>query len=254
MYFRLCFGFGGLGLICLVWTPFAVVLNLSLPRGPRQRLGRFAILVGLRGYLRYLGWLGIYHCDLTALDRLKGEGPLIIAPNHPGLLDAVMILSRLPTVTCIIKASLFDSVFFGAPARMAGYIRNDSLIGVVKDATLALKSGSQLLMFPEGTRTVTPPLDPLRGGLALTACRTGIPVQVVLIEADSGFLGKGWSFFGGTRFPVRYRVRLGERFAPPKEATSFLPQLERSMRESLGGSGDTLGASIEPRGDAPPNA
>ena len=233
MYLRLCFGFGGLGLICLAWTPFALLFNLILPRGPRQRLGRFAVVVGFRGYLHYLTLIGVVRCDLTALDALRDDEPLILAPNHPSLLDAVMILSRLQDLTCIIKASLFDSVFFGAGARMAGYIRNDTLIGVVKEAALALKGGSHLLMFPEGTRTTEPPLNPCKGGLALAAARAGVPVQAVIIETDSNFLGKGWSFFGGTDFPVHYRIRLGQRFDPPKEATRFQPLLESHLRAEL---------------------
>lgn len=233
MYLRLCLGFGGLGLLCLAWTPVALVLNLLMPKALRRRLGRFAVMLGFRGYLRYLALIGVVHCDLSELDCLRGQGPLILAPNHPSLLDAVMILSRLPNLTCIIKASLFDSIFFGAGARMAGYLRNDTLIGVVKEATVELRRGSQLLMFPEGTRTVTPPLDRCKGGLALAAARAGVPVQAVIIETESRFLGKGWSFFSGTRFPVRYRIRLGERFAAPKEATTFHPRLEQYLRAEL---------------------
>lgn len=239
MYLRLCFGFGGLGLICLFWTPLAQVLSLLLPPAPRHRLGRLAIVIGFRGYMRYLAWIGVVECDLSGLDRLRHEKALVLAPNHPSLLDAVMILSRLPNLTCIIKASLFDSVFFGAGARMAGYIRNDSLIGVVKDADAALKGGSHLLMFPEGTRTSEQPLNPCKGGVALTAARAGVEVQTVIIECESDFLGKGWSFFGGTDFPVRYRVRLGERFPPPKEATTFNRQLDAYLRSELTAAGQT---------------
>jgi 1-acyl-sn-glycerol-3-phosphate acyltransferase len=233
MYLRLAFGFGGLGLICLFWTPLAQVLSLVLPPAPRHRLGRFAILIGFRGYLRYLSLIGVAKCDLSALDRLRDQDALILAPNHPSLLDAVMILSRFQNLTCIIKASLFDSVFFGAGARMAGYIRNDSLIGVVKDADAALKAGSHLLMFPEGTRTTERLLNPCKGGVALAAARAGVDVQTVIIESSSNFLGKGWSFFGGTDFPVRYRVRLGQRFPAPKEATTFNHQLDAYLRAEL---------------------
>ena len=233
MYLRLLFGFGGLGVICLFWTPFAIVFNVILPSAPRRWLGRLAVVVGFRAYLRYLSLIGVAHCELDELDALRDAPPMILAPNHPGLLDAVMVLSRLQNLTCIIKASLFDSVFFGAGARMAGYLRNDSLIGVVKDAGVALKGGSHLLMFPEGTRTTEPPLNECKGGLALAATRAGVPVQTVIIESDSNFLGKGWSFFGGTDFPVRYRIRLGRRFDPPKEATTFHPQLESYLRAEL---------------------
>lgn len=233
MYLRLGLGFGGLGVICLLWSLAAIVFNVVLPRGPRKRLGRFAVRVGFRGYLRYLSLIGAASFDLSELDRLRDDEALILAPNHPSLLDAVMILSRLQNITCIVKSALFDSVFFGAGARMAGYIRNDSLIGAVKGATVALKGGSHLLIFPEGTRTTEFHLNSTKGGLALTAVRAGVPVQVVIIEASSNFLGKGWSFFSGTDLPLRYRIRLGHRFAPPKKATQFHRQLEIQMRAEI---------------------
>ena len=245
MYLKFCFGFAGLGVICLAWTPFALLFNIVLPRPLCQRLGRLAVVIGFRSYLRYLAFMGGVYCDLSELDQLRDQGPMILAPNHPSLLDAVMILSRLPNLTCIVKASLFDSIFFGAGARMAGYIRNDTLVGVVRDASVALNSGSPLLMFPEGTRTdlLQHSLNPLKGGLALTATRAKMPVQVITIETNSNFLGKGWSFFGCTELPVRYRIRLGARFDPPKEATTFLPLLEAELRAELAANvaGSTIG-------------
>jgi len=59
-------------------------------------VGRRVTSYGFRCYLWLLRWTGAFRFDCAALDALRDAGPLIIAPNHPGLLDAVMILSRLP--------------------------------------------------------------------------------------------------------------------------------------------------------------
>ena len=37
-----------------------------------------------------------YRLDLRAIDSLKGGPPVILAPNHPCLIDALLILTRHP--------------------------------------------------------------------------------------------------------------------------------------------------------------
>jgi len=226
-------GLSLLGFIGLAWAPFALLFDLILPGAYAAKLGRWAIACGFRGYLRMLVWLGISRFDLTALDVLKQQAPLILAPNHPCLLDAVMVLSRLPNVVCIMKSQLMNNVFLGAGARLAGYIRNDALRPMTRSALFALKNGQQLLMFPEGTRTVYQPVNPFGGGIGLIACRGRVPVQTILIETNSPFLGKGWPLFKCPALPVTYTVRLGQRFVPPRDAHVLVKQLEQYFRSTL---------------------
>ncbi|MDP3637729.1 MAG: 1-acyl-sn-glycerol-3-phosphate acyltransferase, partial [Azonexus sp.] len=105
-------------LICLGWLPFALLCRLVLPRRLGQRWGRYMIQDGFRTYLDILSLGFSCRFDLSELDQLHAEGPLIIAANHPSLLDAVLIVSRLSNAACIIKAALMNNVFFGAAARL----------------------------------------------------------------------------------------------------------------------------------------
>ena len=152
-YLAMAAGLGFLALICLLWLPFALILHPLLPRRHGQRLGRFAIMAGFRAYLGFLTVCCACRFELSALDGLRHEGPLIVVANHPSLLDAVMILSRLPNAVCVMKAALMDNILFGAAARLARYIRNDAPVNLILDAREELRQGAQLLIFPEGTRT-----------------------------------------------------------------------------------------------------
>ena len=69
-------------------------------------------------------------------------------------------------------------------------------------------------MFPEGTRTVTRPLNRFRPGITLIAKLAQAPIQTVFIETDSPYLGKGWPIWRAPPLPIVFRVRLGQRFAP----------------------------------------
>ena len=73
--------------------------------------------------------------DSSALDALRDEpGGLIVAANHPTMLDALIVVARLPRGVCVMKAELLRNIFLGGGARLARYIRNDVGRGMVRDA------------------------------------------------------------------------------------------------------------------------
>ncbi len=234
-YCALYLGLGLLGLLCLLWMPIATILNFVLPKASAGRVGRLAIMAGFYLYIRFLSLMGACRFDLSALDSLRGEPAMIIAPNHPCLLDAVMVISRLPNVTCIMKASLIDNIFLGAGARLAHYIRNGSTIKMVLDAANSVRDGNHLLIFPEGTRTIRHPVNPILGGIGYIAHRAGMPVQTVFIETDSAYLSKGWPLFRKPSMPITYRIRLGKRFEPQADIKSFTAALEQHFIDELDG-------------------
>jgi 1-acyl-sn-glycerol-3-phosphate acyltransferase len=230
---RLFFGYAALGLVCVSVSLLAVLMRGLLPRAMSRRLGRQLITAVFRGYLRVLVLIGACRFDLTALDVLCGGPAVIVAPNHPCLLDAIMILSRLPNAGCIMKAELVNSVFFGAGARLGGYIRNTPLRRMVQLAVADLHCGSHLLLFPEGTRTSQFPVGKLQGTTGLIARHAGVPVQTVFIETNSAFLGKGWPLLCTPDMPVTYKIRLGKRFDPPTDTALFTQELAQYFHSEL---------------------
>ncbi len=221
------------GLMCLIWSATAGLLSHLLSRERGRVLGRWVTSWGFRCYLQVLALTGVFRFDLRALDSLRDCGPLIIAPNHPSLLDAVMVLSRLPNVACVMKADLINNRIYGASARLAGYIRNDEFIGGVTQAVADLAAGGQLLLFPEGTRTTRRPVNPLKGGAPLVSKRSGVPIQTVLIETPSLFLSKGWALHRIPPVPVSYRIRLGRRFMPKDNLRETIAEMETYLASEL---------------------
>lgn len=240
-YALFCGGLALFGGSCLLWSIPAGILHHVLPRRWRVPLGQFMIMTGFRYFLAAMQTAGVFRCDLDALDSLRHDGALVIAPNHPSLLDAVLVISRLPRVVCITKASLWDNVFLGGGIRLASYIRNDAPLKLVKDAVQELREGRQLLIFPEGTRTAHPPVDAFKGGFALMARKAGVPVQTVFLEGNSGYLAKGWPLFRKPEFPLVYTARLGRRFTVPDNVQAFVSDLETYFGQELAAGGTRPG-------------
>jgi 1-acyl-sn-glycerol-3-phosphate acyltransferase len=222
------FGVGG-----VFFSLIAAVLYPFLPKRIGARMGRLLITYIFWPYLVFIESTGLFKCDISALDALSDDESIIIAPNHPGLIDVVLVGSRLTNIVCIMKKDIQENIMFGGCARLAGYIRNDSTGHMIRAAVAELKKGSQLLIFPEGTRTVVHPVNKFTGAFALIARRAGVPVQTVFIEYTSPFLGKGWPLWRKPQFPLTFRVTLGKRFEVGSDIQSFVDDLEDYFRERL---------------------
>jgi hypothetical protein len=91
---------------CLLWSLPASLLHRVLPRRVGEPLGQFGIAAGFRWALWVMRTLGVVRVDLSPLDALRDERSVVVASNHPTMMDAVLLVSRLPRVVCITKASL----------------------------------------------------------------------------------------------------------------------------------------------------
>lgn len=220
-------------LLSLGWSLLASLLLLVLPERLGRRVGRLGMMLSCRLFLATLTLSGRFHFDLRQLDALRHDKALIIAPNHPSLWDAVMVASRLPDLACIMKATILNNVLLGGGARLSRYIPNDSVRGMICLAFDNLRSGSHVLLFPEGTRTVTPPIGRITGAVGVIACRARVPVQTVLVETNSRFLSKGWPAWRKPDLPLRYTVRLGRRFDAPTNSAVLVSELQQYFFDSL---------------------
>ncbi len=224
-----------LGAMSLAWALLAPLLSLLLPRTAGGRLGRSAVSYMYRCCWTTAELLGLMKIDSKELDALRREsGGLIVAANHPTMLDALLVVARLPRGVCVMKAELMKNVFLGGGARFAQYIRNDVGRGMVRDAVETLREGNQLVLFPEGTRTVAAPVNAFKPGITLIAHLAQVPIQTVIVESDSPYLTKGWPLLKAPPVPVRIRLRLGKRFSPDADHRAHLRRLEQHFAEELG--------------------
>jgi len=224
-----------LGVICLSWSIIALVCYPLLPRDTGTAFGRWGIMAGFRFFAWTLSLCGAYRLDLSAIDALRDGPPLVLAPNHPSLIDALLILTRHPNLVCVMKKELMHNVFLGAGSRLARYIPSGQPRQMIRDSVEALRRGGVVLLFPEGTRTIRAPINPLTGSAGVIAKHAGVPVQQLIIETDSPYLSKGWPLFRVASLPITYRVRLGRRFNPPQDVAAFMEDMKREFNSELAG-------------------
>ena len=231
-YLAMLSGFGCLVLLGLLALPMALVL-MCLPAAIRIPMGRRLISRILAGYLLFLRIFCSVRVDSMALEKVRLDGPLIIIANHPSLLDAVVLLARLPRAVCVMKGSLRRNILFGPMARLSGYVSNDDPMTLIRQTCDELACGAQILIFPEGTRTRTYPVNPFSEATAFIAARSGVPVQALFIEFSSPYLGKTWPLFKRPVLPLCITVKLGRKFEPTGDRLAQTEQLESYYRAHL---------------------
>ncbi len=222
-----------LGLSSLGWNLIASLLYRLLPEAAGRRLGRAAIAFIYRSFWNVACACRMMRIEADCLDPLKDEPGLIFVANHPTMLDALLLVAHLPRSACIMKAALMKNIFLGAGARLARYIRNDSARGMVRLAVEDLRTGGQLVIFPEGTRTADGRLNDFRPGVTLIAKRAQASIQTVFLDTDTPYLGKGWPIWRVPPLPIVFRLRLGERFAPMQDSDAQLARIEHYFRQHI---------------------
>jgi len=204
-YLTLLF-FGTFGLVLSLFSLLAGVLPATPAREHFfQRLihWNFALFhwwcrVARLVYVRYRGFEKI------------PRGGLVLAANHPALIDITCLLARVPEAVCIFKPAIRRNPVLGAAARRAGYLASDGGHEVVRRAADKVAAGHTLVVFPEGTRT--PPgttLLPLKPGFILIAQLARAPIQLVRITTDSDVLTKGRAWWRLPRFPAHVELTAG---------------------------------------------
>ena len=227
----LAFGLLGLGL------SIACVPGLLLPRrAAREARVRGAIRRLFDLWTRWLYVGGVLRFAWRGFEAPLARGTVYIA-NHPTLLDATLLLARLPDAVCIIKPKLMRNPAIGPAASLAGYIAGEKGVDLVRDVAARIAAGQSLLVFPEGTRTATgATLGPLKPGFALIADRAHAPVQLISIRASSDMVprDRAW-WLPPSTLPVRMRISVERRwdYDPARSVRELTEEVEQCLGSVL---------------------
>jgi 1-acyl-sn-glycerol-3-phosphate acyltransferase len=226
-----CFALVGLGGLLYVVTVFP-----ALRLGPGGRAGharrvRAVIHWSFRGVVEILQLGGVMRVeqrnpDLLAASRGK---PVLILANHPCYLDILVLIALIPDALCVVKSYVWWNPFYGGVVRNAGYLSNDDPEKLVEACAAALRAGTPLIIFPEGTRTS--PGAPLRfmRGAARIALASGAAIQPIVLRCDPPAFTRSGRWYqqppGGFRLSVEAKPLIGAAaLLAGESATGFKPR------------------------------
>ena len=140
--------------------------------------------------------------------HMPRRGPALIVANHQSFFDPVLVgLAVTRTIHYLARKSLFRTPVLGAflpTVNVHPVDQEGAATGGVKAVLEVLKAGEPVLIFPEGERTWTGEMQPLKAGAHLLVKRVPVPIVPV------GIAGAFHSFPRTRKLPL-----LSPLFLPP---------------------------------------
>ena len=204
----LIFGVGaflmGLFFQLLVYT--RLVSHLSV-----QKAVRWCIHKGCFAFIELMRFLRLIRYSIDIESLRSASGGYIVVANHPSLIDIVFMFAFKRDLNCIVKKGIWDNVFTRYVVRLAGFIPNNSQY-VVELAVEKLQLGENIVIFPEGTRTVCDGRLSFKRGFANIAIRSDAKILPVFIECEPRALQKNIPWYsipeGGPVYQISSRQAL----------------------------------------------
>jgi 1-acyl-sn-glycerol-3-phosphate acyltransferase len=141
-------------------------------------------------------WIVGIRVEVEGLERLPKSGPMLIASQHQSEFDTMIWLKLLPRCRYVVKAELLRIPLFGRLMRRNEQIAVDRAGGaatmrlLLRQGAIQLAKGSQVVIFPEGTRVKFGETAPLQPGVAALAARSRLPVFPVATNSGRCWPGK----------------------------------------------------------------
>lgn len=187
----------------------------------------------------------LFPATVEGMDRLPRNG-VLLCPNHSSNWDPILVALRLPVnyrLHIMAKVDLFKNPILAWILRRLGAFpvsRGSSDIQSVKTAMQAIKSGDNLLIFPEGT-TIHNGIGYVDGlpahakaGVAVIGVRTGATLVPVFVDGPKKPFRRTRIIFGEPYTPV-YTGRHGTSEEMQKIADDILAAAYALGGQAVGG-------------------
>jgi 1-acyl-sn-glycerol-3-phosphate acyltransferase len=211
-----------------LWTGVMVICELPLLLCSRQ-----AMQAGARfweqGVQRLLSAIVGLRYEVRGRERIPAE-PAVLAIKHQSAWETLAIHLLLADPAIVLKQELTRIPLFGRYLLHAGMIRIDRRAGgralrsLVEDARGALARGSEVVVFPEGTRAPPGGRNPYHPGIAALYLQLGCPVVPVALNS-----GLFWGRRSFIKRPGRIVIEFLAPIEPGLERRAFMAELERRI-------------------------
>jgi 1-acyl-sn-glycerol-3-phosphate acyltransferase len=189
------------------------------------------------------GWLKLYHrFEIVGRENLPAEGSFVLVANHASHLDVLCLLAALPMgkIHRAFPAAAQDYFFVSVPRTLLAAVVVNALpfnrqtnprqsINLCRE--LLGNPGNILVIFPEGTRSVSGEMAEFKPGLGLFLAGTQHPVVPCYLEGAH----RAWP--KGATFPRPRPVRL--MIGPPRVYAELTPgkaaaiEISRDLEERV---------------------
>jgi long-chain acyl-CoA synthetase len=177
-----------------------------------------------------------FRLRVSGKEKLPSKGPFILSPNHQSFIDGPVVASQIPwrlfkDMFYVGTSEVFGQGIFkylGRTFRLIPVDPDSNLVNAMRAGAFGLKRGYNLVLYPEGERSIDGTPKKFKKGAAILATHLKVPIYPVALE---GFY-EAWP--RGKRFPrfSKLRICFGEPIQPPAAEASS-EETYRHVTETL---------------------
>jgi len=197
-----CFIIFGLGSVALSATVLPPLWLFVWDGGHRGLLFVRCVRLSWRLFQQIMESLHLIEVRVSQEDRrlLASLSSTVIVSTHPSLIDIVLLVALTKDATSIVRGGLSQNPFIRFVLSNAFIGNDEDPEELIRRSVEALKSGYNLIIFPEGTRN-DGVLGKLKRGAAHIAIASLADVAVLKIRSRPPMLrkGRGWRDAGESR-------------------------------------------------------
>lgn len=192
----------------IIITPFFLLVWISTFWWDRRRVA--AHMMGTFWAWHYQSLIPFWKLHLEGRKKIPWKRPVVMVANHRSLIDILALYKIRRPFKWTSKDENFRLPFIGMVLSLTNSIRikRESLrsgMQFLSQAEEEIGKGSSILLFPEGTRSLTMKMRPFKEGAFFLAKKTGCGViPIVHTGSEMTFDRGSWSLKG--KAPIYIRV------------------------------------------------
>ncbi|MES2590675.1 MAG: 1-acyl-sn-glycerol-3-phosphate acyltransferase [Bacteroidota bacterium] len=139
----------------------------------------------------------------------KFDKPAIIISNHQSHIDLALTLMLHPKIIVFTNDWVYNSVFYGRIVKMADfYPASQGYETAIEKVRILMQDGYSVLIFPEGTRSVSGDILRFHKGAFYLAEQLNADIQPLLIHGAGDCVTKGDFHFKEGALTLKYLPRI----------------------------------------------
>jgi len=147
---------------------------------------------------------------IAGREKIRDDTTYVMVANHLSLLDILVLFRIFKHFKWVSKIENFRVPCVGWNMTLNRYVKlrrgdRESVKQMMAACEQTLRSGSSIMMFPEGTRSKTGVLQPFKTGAFELALRTRMPLLPIVLSGTSDILPKRGFVLRG-RHPISITV------------------------------------------------
>ena len=220
----------GVGAASVFWPLVSFAWGMVERTGPRQHalMRRWA-----RDCLRASG----VETHVRGLEHVRLDGPQIFFSSHASIADICILGAVLPVeYRWLARKEVFRVPFIGWYIAMAGHLKIDrgdraSAVALLREAARRVRGGTNVLVFPEGTRSPDGRLLPFKKGVFHLAVEAGVPIVPIRVLGSERLIPKGGWRLGSGPVEVLLAPAIPTAGLTREELPGLMERVRSAMQE-----------------------